>query len=184
MAGELRQRQVPAESGRRCGRPARRGRPALPLPLGVGRSDQLAGRSGARASPPPAQGTEGTVAAAASDSILWRDAPGSAAALLLPEASSAARALRSCGESSSAPPPVRPRGQPHPSPRPFTCHGLPGGRARGENEPETGARETPFPGLHSALRRNARQHCEPLRSLHPVPKFKGDTRQERSSPAR
>lgn len=85
LAGGLRQGQVPAESGRRCGRQARRGRPALPPPLGVGRAGRLVPGSRGHRRPrrPPPQPR--------SASILRRDAPGSAAASLPPGASAAAR---------------------------------------------------------------------------------------------
>ena len=127
----LRQRQVPAASGRRGGRGARRGRPGVTsASRSRARRRARPEQPGAPASPPPAEGPREQSPQPPSDSILWRDAPGAAAAFLRPEASAAACSPRSRSPSPPGPAACPPAGgSRHPRPPPaLRCRGLPGGR--------------------------------------------------------
>lgn len=146
LAGELRQRQVPAESGRRCRHQARRGRPGVTsASRSRARRRACPQEPGARASPPPAEGAAETVAAAAERQHPLERRPRLCSCLPLPG-----------GERRRpppAPPPVRPQRAARTRAPGLHLPRAPGSGGRGEEKVrETGARETPSPGLHSARR--------------------------------
>lgn len=164
---------------------------ATSLPPGVGRTDQLAGRS---------RGT-GVPAASCRNRVHSRSRrPATASSGETPQAprppcSSQRRApppapCAPARQSPSAPPPVCLRGQPHPSPRARHLPRSPG-RVRGENQREAGARTQPSLGSTprgegtSAHTASARAPCTRSPSSRATPPRSGATRRaERRGPRR
>lgn len=164
----LRQRQVPAASGRRGGLGARRGRPGVTSASRTrARRRARPEQPGARASPPSAEGAAGTVAAAAQRQHPLERRPRLRSRLLRREESAAARSPSSRSPPPPAPPPVRPRGAANTrAPQPFPAAGSRAGGAGREGARDRGP-EAPSSGLHSARSRDARQHREPARRGSP-----------------
>lgn len=187
LAGKLRQRQVPAESGRRYRRQARQGGgQALPLPLGV--QAQRQARPGApllrqlSIPSPPASPDQRSPCRLQEEPLQeerqhpWERHPGLLCSLQPPPR----------GESSAALlleiTPTRPLATGHQSHHP--CLGdlhLRGSQARGTQSKE-GSRSgypTPTPGLYWVRKGDV---VNIVSFLHAVPKFRGDTFPEGANP--
>ena len=187
MEGQSRKRDRSWQAGRARGRCQRRvgggagarpggGGPASPLPLGVGRARQLASRSRGHGRPRrPQEEPREQSPQPRSHSILQRDAPGSAAALLLQEASAAARSRRS-GRLSPRP---AARGV-QPASAPAILH-LP--RAPGQSDAGERRCEKQRPGRHRPRVATPRGKGTPARSAR-GPQVQGRHLSPGGSPAR
>lgn len=161
--------------------PGQAGEPALPLPLGVGRADELAGGAGGTGVPAARRRSPGSshssygVAASSEETLqdprLSRSSQRRAPLPVPALQPAGARGASASGDSYTS------------TPGPSPAAGSGAGRRRGEKVRDTGTRETPSPILHYAQGKDAQRHLEPLHSLHPVPKFKSDILQKRSYPA-
>jgi hypothetical protein len=191
LAGELRQRQVPAESGRRCRRQARQG----DARQGEARQSEARVTSASRSLGAQTSSPQGA---------LLRPHPALAARAsrghgrprrLQKEQSQQPRATAPSGETPQAPqPPASSRGRTPPPVPCAPCHGRScpaawpplvrprpalstcrGPRTRGRRAEKAREASEPNPASPLSEEKGHCQHQEPRRCLHRVPKLRGDT---------